>query len=328
MIADIFGPDLRRAIVSLGTALVLGACASAPAPAPDPVRPGQPAAAVPAQPSPSAAQPPTGPGASIAPPPPGTPESGSPTAKPQSAKLTLEAVDQLQNGDEVLARASLERALVLDPGNELARKLQDQIRADAQTELGATHFRYTVQRDDTLSKLAQLHMGDRYRFYILAKYNDITNPSRLAAGQVIKIPGRPAPAIATPAPAPVVAPELAPKMAEPEVKPREDVAELMQKGSELERAGNFEGAYALYGDGVQRNPGHADLGKRRDAVRVKLLAAYDREATQAFQRQNLDLAIVKWDRILELDPTNRKARLERERALDLKRRMAQKFGKQ
>jgi len=46
----------------------------------------------------------------------------------------------------------------------------------------------------------------------------------------------------------------------------------------------------------------------------------------AFQRQNLDLAIAKWDRILELDASNRKARLERERALDLKKRMDEKFG--
>ena len=46
----------------------------------------------------------------------------------------------------------------------------------------------------------------------------------------------------------------------------------------------------------------------------------------AFQRQNLDLAITKWDRILELDPANQKAKLERDRALDLKKRMSEKFG--
>ena len=88
------------------------------------------------------------------------------------------------------ARATLEKATALDPANDLARKLLDQIKADAQTELGATFFRYTVQRDDSLSKIAQAYMGDRFRFYILAKYNDIANPSRLAAGQVIKVPGR------------------------------------------------------------------------------------------------------------------------------------------
>ena len=65
----------------------------------------------------------------------------------------------------------------------------DQIKADPQKELGTTFFRYTVQRDDSLSKIAQQYLGDRFKFHILAKYNDIANPSKLAAGQVIKIPG-------------------------------------------------------------------------------------------------------------------------------------------
>ena len=104
--------------------------------------------------------------------------------------MAIEAVDLLQNGDEADARTVLEKATAMDPANDLARKLLDQIKADAQTELGATFFRYTVQRDDSLSKIAQAYMGDRFRFYILAKYNDIANPSKLAAGQVIKVPGK------------------------------------------------------------------------------------------------------------------------------------------
>jgi tetratricopeptide (TPR) repeat protein len=245
-------------------------------------------------------------------------------ARPQAAKLALEAVDQLQNGDEASARTTLERALALDPGNDLARKLQDQIRADAQKELGAVFFRYTVQKDDTLSKLAQQYLGDRFRFYILAKYNDIANPSRLGAGQVIRIPGRQPAAVAVPAPEAAPSPKLAEP--EPPAKPRDESADAIAKGAELEKAGNLESAYSFYVDAAQRNPGSGDLAKRRDAVKVRLVSTYDREATQAFQRQNLDLAIAKWDRILEIDPQNRKARLERERALDLKRRMAQKFG--
>jgi len=80
--------------------------------------------------------------------------------------------------------------------------MTEQISADAQKELGTVFFRYTVQRDDSLSKLAQSYLGDRFRFYILAKYNDMANPSRLATGQVIKIPGKaqPAPPPATAAP--------------------------------------------------------------------------------------------------------------------------------
>ena len=86
-------------------------------------------------------------------------------------------------------------------------------------------------------------------------------------------------------------------------------------------------AYATYVDVVARFPSNAEAVKKRDTTKASLIRSLDREASQAFQRQNLDLAITKWDRILELDANNRKARLERERALDLKKRMAEKFGK-
>lgn len=253
-------------------------------------------------------------------------------ARAQAQKLAVEAVDELQNGDETTARATLDRALALDPANELARKLYDQIRADAQKELGPVFFRYTVQRDDSLSKLAQLYLGDRFRFYILAKYNEMTNPNRLAAGQVIKIPGKgpvaPPPAAPPRAVEPVEPPKpaaVAPA-AEPEPKGRDDVSVALRKARELEAKGNFEGAYAAINDAAARFPGNEAVAKQRDATRAALLRSLDREATQAFQRQNLDLAIAKWDRMLEVDPANRKARLERERAADLKKRMTEKFG--
>ena len=186
-------------------------------------------------------------------------------------------------------------------------------------------FRYTVQPADTLSKLAQQYMGDRFRFWILAKYNDIANPSRLAAGQVIKIPGRqpatPPPPVVEPSarPEPVAAPAPAPE-------PKPELADAMKKGAEQEKAGNLEAAYATYVDAASRYPNAQDAVKKRDATKVALIRQLDREASQAFQRQNLDLAISKWDRVLELDPNNKNARLKREQALDLKKRMAEKFG--
>ena len=309
---------LRARLAPLAAALVVAACASTP-PAP-PAAPAQAPAPVVAAPVPEPA-----------PAVPAAPELSPAAAKAQAQKLALEAVDQLQNGDEPAARATLERAVQLDPANDLARKLADQIRADAQRELGPVYFRYTVQKDDTLSKLAQQFLGDRFRFYILAKYNDIANPSRLAAGQVIRIPGRaPPPTAATPpADALVVpaAPLPAPvRPADAEAKARDDVGEALKKVAELERAGNLEAAYFAYTDLAQRYPASAEAAKRRDASRAALLRSLDREATTAFQRQNLDLAIAKWERVLEIDPGNRKARLERERALDLKRRLAAKQG--
>jgi tetratricopeptide (TPR) repeat protein len=270
----------------------------------------------------------------VAPAPPPAPEISPAQAKAQAQRLAIEAVDQLQNGDEAGARATLERALSLDPANELARKLTEEIKADAQKELGPVFFRYTVQRDDSLSKLAQQFMGDRFRFWILAKYNDIPNPSKLAAGQVIKIPGRAPPAGQRPtgrpgeatdpnAKAAPTAPETAPA-----TPPRDDLTALLQKGTQLQANGDLEGAYATFGDAAARFPGNQEALRKRDGAKVALVQRYDREATQAFQRQNLDLAIAKWDKILEIDPANQKAKLERDRATDLKKRLNEKFGTQ
>ena len=75
-----------------------------------------------------------------------------------------------------------------------------------------------------------------------------------------------------------------------------------------------------------RDPGNRDAATQRDATRNALARRYEREAAQAFQRQNLDDAITKWDRVLALEPDNQKAKLERERALDLRKRMNEKFG--
>lgn len=254
--------------------------------------------------------------------------------KAQAQRLAVETIDLLQNGDEAGARAKLEQAQALDAANDLARKLMDQIKANPQKELGAVSFRYTVQRDDSMSKLAQQYLGDRFRFYILAKYNDIQNPSKLAAGQVIKIPGKAPPAGAaaaarTPALAPIAAEsgEEAVKLASVDsATPRNASSALMQQGIEMQRAGNLEGAYDAFREAAQRDPGNRDAVLQRDGLRTQLARRYEREATVAFQRQNLDEAITKWDRVLALEPGNQKAKLERERAIDLRKRMSEKFG--
>jgi Tfp pilus assembly protein PilF len=294
----------RRCTLAVAVTAVLGGCATPPAPS---------------APAPTVAE--TRPAVVPAEPPPAPVEVSPAASKAQAQKLAIEAVEQLQSGDEASARVTLERALTLDSGNELARKLNEQIKADAQKELGPAFFRYTVQRDDSLSKLAQQYLGDRFRFYILAKYNEMPIPSRLAAGQVIKIPGR-APVVAKPAD--VV--EAKPAAGDGDSKVRDEVADALRKGKELEAAGNLEGAYAAYNDAVTRFPGNAEVVGRRNAARAALIQFYDREGTQAFQRQNLALAITKWDRILEIDPANKKAKLERERAVDLQKRMSERFG--
>jgi LysM repeat protein len=311
-----FVPSARAAASLMVVVLLAAGCAT-----PEPPKPAPP------PPPPAPVAPPPEP---VKPPPPPEPQLTPAQAKAQAQKLTIEAITQLQNGDEPGASKALEEALKLDPASDLARKLTEQIRADPQKELGTQFFRYTVQRDDSLSKIAQQFLGDRYKFHILAKYNDIANPSKLAAGQVIKVPGRApppgAPKPQAPAPAPEPTDEAA-KAASPEsATPRTASMQLMQQGADLAKAGNLEGAYDAYREAALRDPGNRDAAAQRDNTRGQLARRYEREAAQAFQRQNLDEAINKWDRVLALEPNNQKARLERERAIDLRKKLNEKFG--
>jgi len=307
---------IARTAALLAVAGALGAgCASSP-----PGTGGPPAATV-------AAQPPT----PVAAPPAPRTEAQVREDKAQAQKLALESIDQLQGGDEASARATLDRAQALDPNNELAHKLSEQIRADPLKELGAANFRYTVQPDDSLSKLAQRFLGDRLRFYILARYNDIANPSRVQVGQVIKIPGKePPPATATMArpgqrgAEPVET--LAKPGGEPEGKLASEAERIYRQGVAQRSAGDLDAAYLAFNDASHREPSNAEYAKQAEATRRELVRRYDRDASQAFQRQNLDLAIKNWDRVLALDPGNQKARLERARAEDLKKRLQDKFG--
>ena len=307
-------PSLRMRRVGIAVALLLAACA-APEPAPKPEPPPAPPPVVVAPEPPKPAPPPE-------------PQLTPAEKRAQAQKLTIDAITQLQNGEEAAAQRMLEQSLALDPGSDLAKKMMDQIKADPQKELGTVFFRYTVQRDDSLSKIAQQYLGDRYKFHILARYNDIGNPGKLAAGQVIKVPGR-GPGAAPPKPAapPADVTDEAARAVAPEVAtPRNAAMALMQQGTELQKAGNLEGAYDAFREAALRDPGNRDAALQRDATRQALARRYEREATQAFQRQNLDEAIGKWDRMLALEPGNQKAKLERERAIDLRKRLNEKFG--
>lgn len=115
-----------------------------------------------------------------------------------------QAMSQLNAGDAKVARGLLVKALRNEPANFVARKLIDQIDKDPAVLLGAENFPYAAQEEDTLTKLAETHLGDPLLFYALARYNNIAVPSAPLTGRLLRIPGK--------------APEL-PKQAEPEPKP-------------------------------------------------------------------------------------------------------------
>ena len=308
------------------TAGVLAACQTPP-----PV-----AAPVPALPPPVTPVP--------TPPPPPPPPSPplrpvSLAAQQQAQKAALLAVDALESGHEDAARNELDRAFGLDPQNKLALSLARQILGDPAALLGRESFAYTVRSSDTLSLIAQRFLGDVYLFYILARYNGIAVPKQVSTGQVLRIPGKappasepprersprdpaprmtPAPPPPPPAPSPPPAPP--PPSPPPSPPPLEPTpAEVaMRSAAAAERSADLAGALGAYRRAAAL--GQPGAAAKAEAVQVRLVKSLSDAARSAFVRQKLDEAIAQWQRVLDLDPANAAARIEIERARELKRK--------
>jgi LysM repeat protein len=206
-----------------------------------------------------------------------------PAAKAEAQKILRQAFELLNNGDEDKAKAELDYAHQIDADNKQVTCLLRGINADPVATLGRDSTSYTVRPGDSLGRIAQRALGDVCEFYILARYNQIRVPRQLAAGQVIRIPGKVALAPETAsAPAPAAAPVV-----EPAAAPKPEVAD--------------EGA--------------------KEAAKRALVDKHHRTAQAAFRRQDLKTAIREWGRVLEIDPDNDLAKARRQEAMDLQRRI-------
>jgi LysM repeat protein len=269
---------------------------------------------------------------------PAGPAPGSPAAKSQAQKLALHAAELLQDGDEEAALTALEQAVALDAENRLAPSLQRQIQVDPVQALGAQSFAYTVARGESLSRVAQRFLGDLYQFYLLARYNGIKVPRLVQAGQVIRVPGKAPPApVTTPAPlpppSPATAPAPEPKRAEPEpVRPEPSSPPAValspaerpyQSAMQALSSGDRAKAQVMFAEAAKLDPGYRDAAARSESLRRELVQRHHRNALTAFHKQDMNTAIREWDRVLELEPGNQTARVNRQRAIDLSKRIQQ-----
>lgn len=99
------------------------------------------------------------------------------------------AVRLLQSGEEANAKLHLNEILKEEPQHMVAKSLMKQIEEPAGNYLGTQHFMYTTKAGDTYSTLAKMYLKDTLKFYGLAKYNNMNDPSKLVRGMTIKIPG-------------------------------------------------------------------------------------------------------------------------------------------
>ncbi|MDD3448850.1 MAG: LysM peptidoglycan-binding domain-containing protein [Gammaproteobacteria bacterium] len=242
------------------------------------------------------------------------------------------ALEQLQAGRYEAARPELEAALALEPGHWGAAGLLAQLDADPGRELGGEHFSYTVQPGDSLSRLAKRHLGDRYKFVILARYNQLDNPGRLMAGQTIRIPGTaPAtPAVATKAAAsaaervPQAAlaaepgggcaagiPDLEQRMAQsPTASDRERlVGCYSEQADALAAAGEVQGAQALLQKALVLDRSNAEVAQRHMALSGAVRAGQlYQQGLARLQDGQLDEAAAAFGQVLAQQPGHAAAR--------------------
>jgi tetratricopeptide (TPR) repeat protein len=125
-----------------------------------------------------------------------------PPPPPYEAPVNLSAKDRLvriikllETGNADHARIDLRAYLFQNPNSKIGQSLLEQIDQEPDALLGAEHYVYEVQASESLSQLAERFLGDRYKFWALARYNEITNPTKLTQGKKLKIPGTPKPVV-------------------------------------------------------------------------------------------------------------------------------------
>jgi len=94
----------------------------------------------------------------------------------------------LEVGNVGQATAELDAYLELVPNSKMAQSLRDQISEPIETYFPTDGFPVTLASGESLSTLSKKYLGDALKFYALARYNELGNPSQVSAGQEILIP--------------------------------------------------------------------------------------------------------------------------------------------
>lgn len=213
-----------------------------------------------------------------------SPESKPSVPEPSGIDATIaahiqKAIGELHVGRVVVAKAELAAVIQLDPANIAARGLLAQIHTDPVRYFGSSDsFGYTIQPGDTLMSIAQRFLDEPHKFYILARFNGASDPSRLTAGRTIRVPGKSdspdsnvaASAQATPAP--------------------EDTR--AQRARRLYDAGKYQQAIELL-EGDTNGSGEA-----RDVLAL----SYTKHADELLQKQDFDGAQAQVEKALVLRP--------------------------
>jgi hypothetical protein len=212
---------------------------------------------------------------------PSRPETAAPVLSPQAEIEAVVAL--LEKGQEDQAKKRLRAVLKRSPNDAPAQLLLDSIERDPKELLGPESYPYTVKPGETWTSLAERLLGNRLKFYQLARYNGLSAAIPLSPGQGVRIPGepprppapRPEPRKDTPAPAPSTPKPKpsAPKPAAPTQPIGNPSAARQARAAGLAalNQGKVAQAVALLRRAASLDPGNALI--QRDLQRAQRIAA-------------------------------------------------------
>jgi tetratricopeptide (TPR) repeat protein len=238
-----------------------------------------------------------------------------------SNDLSLAAIigTQLQPGHYVSGERALRQYLKQHPGDRAAQGMLRQLTADPVHWLGSRWRAHVVQPGESYSTLADRFLGDANKFLILARYNDSTNPSLLRVGQTLRIPLSASAASAAAGTPAADAEATAPNAESGSAKAHR----LQEESVSLLEQGHKDQALARLGEALAIDPRLKPAGADAAALRSQLVDSYHERAIVLYRDQQLDQAIVLWNRALAIAPDYEPAIIYRARALELKQRLKQ-----
>jgi hypothetical protein len=245
-------------------------------------------------------------------------------AAPLDLPRALLAVRSLLDAGEAAdAERELQTILQAEPQNTQALSYLRQIREDPQVLLGRESHAYRVAAGESLSSIAGRALKDSHLFFALARYNHIKVPRLVAAGQVIRVPGR---ALASAAQSPAGGTGSGSGAAA--VKPNEaatgatpgattGTATGVPTGiTSAATSGASSGGFALGAIAKPAAAAAASTAAVRPRSSAQLVADFSRTARSCGQRQDPCCAVANWDKVLELDPAHGTAKLEKQKEQD------------
>jgi hypothetical protein len=212
-----------------------------------------------------------------------------------------EALSLLEDGRPIEARKELELYLEQNPESDTGIDLLRQINLPSLDYFPEDYREVQLAPNETLSNLSNQYLGSIYQFFALAKYNGISQPDSLRAGQTIRIPLTDTARSAF----------AAQDSSGPDAK-FVPAARPPPKATQTKKVAQPQAEATQTKEVVQ---------PQTEDTPAKEVAQLHREALNAYRAQDLNSAIELWDEVLVIDPEHENARLYRAQAIELQTKL-------